>query len=119
MTSEKDKTEGSLVIRILLAFIAILGPIGAAYVVNRQNIVDVAMNGPQKVCRVVIPGDGGDNYGWTDSIIVPSTWTSDTCDRFMSSVGGRDYELGCASAKGFAWGRNNGHKAPDENTCGW
>ncbi len=66
----------------------------------------------QKACSVVTGGN------WRDTIIVPSSWSADTCAKFQQAVGANDvYQLLCIFDNSFSIGSPNGGK-PDPN-CGW
>lgn len=70
----------------------------------------------QKICRAVAPNL------WTDSVVVPRTWTAETCKEFSSSERGTSYYLGCAFPKSVSFGAQSELlSAPNlpASNCGW
>ena len=64
-----------------------------------------------KVCSVYIPGN------WRDTVHVPPSWTSATCNNYKIAVGAVTYQLGCIFSNSFKLGANDGG-LPSPN-CGW
>lgn len=67
---------------------------------------------PTKICSAVHPFD------WRDTIVVPDTWKSSSCQNFAHSLGVGQYQLGCANTASFSWGDASG-STPEDNQCGW
>lgn len=79
----------------------------------------------EKLCSAVLGGS------WRDTIVVPDTWTKDTCARYVRTITGTDVavaQVGCFSTVDInapvSWG--SGAPAyyglpgsPSDNSCGW
>ncbi|MFN3693171.1 MAG: hypothetical protein ACK4SL_03710 [Candidatus Paceibacteria bacterium] len=48
-----------------------------------------------KICSVLVSGN------WRDTIVVPGSWTSTTCQSFMTAVGATSYAFGCIAGDKF------------------
>ncbi|MBT4937345.1 hypothetical protein HON22_05500 [Candidatus Peregrinibacteria bacterium] len=70
----------------------------------------ISFNG-QKACRITI----GENY--SDSMIVPSTWSKETCSNYAKSMGGSNHHLECIFANSYTRSGNHGVNPP--SGCGW
>lgn len=103
----------------LTAFIVAVAGLGAAVVDLWKKVDEVwpgRLQDGQKICRAVAPNL------WTDSVVVPKTWTATTCSSFSASEIGSSYYLGCAFPNSVSFGSatKNG-EAPNlpPSNCGW
>lgn len=69
------------------------------------------LTGTQKVCSAV------HSPNWRDTIVVPDTWTRDTCYYWAMSINAREWQLGCFFFNWYSWGAPGGYE-PSPN-CGW
>jgi hypothetical protein len=65
----------------------------------------------QKVCSPVVGNQ------WRDTVIVPATWTKETCNNYRGQLGASAYNLACIFENSYSFGDNNGG-IPSPN-CGW
>jgi hypothetical protein len=65
----------------------------------------------QKLCSVFIP------YQFRDSLIVPKTWSVETCRQFQSGAGATQLQVGCVFETTVTFGEFGG--APPTVNCGW
>ncbi|MBI3249786.1 MAG: hypothetical protein HYZ50_25100 [Deltaproteobacteria bacterium] len=69
----------------------------------------------QKVCSVV------DASNWRDTFLAGKNWTAATCNAYRQATAGSDYQLGCITKDGFAFGpdSNTDVATPPNPNCGW
>ncbi|MGE4069841.1 MAG: hypothetical protein AB7E72_01545 [Lysobacterales bacterium] len=91
------------------------GPIdvtGALAVNGPVSVTSISFSA-QKFCRT---GQAGQ---YTNTVVVPSSWTAANCQNFLSVIGGNIYVLGCMFGDGTAAIGTQNTGAPPSPNCGW